>query len=95
MQGLVPSSTSSEMTSFETQHLSGAKVEVLESGDLKESTDLLDRVTVRLRKKCPEKWIPGHPGKGGGHPVLYLHTCLVCPCVSWRWERVCWRQGAQ
>ena len=37
------SSTSSETTSFETQHLSGARVEVLESGDLKESTDLLDK----------------------------------------------------
>lgn len=61
------SSSSSETVSLMTQHICEARVEILESGDLKESIDLLDRVTLMLKKSCPGKWSPGCPGKAGGH----------------------------
>lgn len=61
------SSSSSETVSLMTQHICEARVEILESGDSKESIDLLDRVTMMLKKSCPAKWSPGCPGKAGGH----------------------------
>jgi len=60
------SSSSSETVSFKTQHSCEARVEILESGDLKESIDLLDRVIMMLKKSCPGKRSPGCPGKAGG-----------------------------
>lgn len=44
------SSSSSETASHDPAYLE-ARVEILESGDLKESIDLLDRVTLMLKKE--------------------------------------------
>lgn len=60
------SSSSSDTASLKIQHICEARAEVLESGDLKESIDLLDRVIMMLKKSCPRKWSPGCPGEAGG-----------------------------